>query len=122
LYPFCFYLEDFRDWIVSALMKWVTTENSLRSEEEPPASSMPLDRLPGIIGAGWVETAMGADPGRKACFVQPDQKQQNRFHGWELILSKAARNKLSSFAASERVNDFLTDIHRSQGWTSCCRE
>lgn len=97
-------------------MEWVTAENPLRSEKQPPAGSMPLDRLPGIIGAGGVETAMGADPGRYARFVQPDQEQKNRFHGCELILSKAARNKPSTFAASERVNDFLTDIHRSWGW------
>jgi hypothetical protein len=96
----------------------MASEYSFGSEPETFENPVPLDRLIGILGAGGGIPAMVAQPGGDDRFVNPDQPKKNLFHGRELILRRASRNRFSICGARDRPNALLTEIHKSYGWSS----
>jgi len=66
--------------VEASLVERVTTEDPPQAEERSPGQAMLGDSLGGIIGAGWVETAVVPKKRRKRRLVGPDQKEGQDFH------------------------------------------
>ncbi len=85
------FIESF-DRVVSAGVQGVAAEQTRQRQQGPPEGTVAPDRQNGVVGAGGVKAAAGAEKGRQKDLIGPDR--ENERFGQDLLKRKIKHSML----------------------------